>query len=276
MAVKQIESDSIKGKFYEVDTTAMTCTCVFFKYNKQCKHLTEAMASEGVDPQSQSKLVILPSGNKEQAMRLKAYDDWTRTRVSKNFLLRDFMYSSTADYFGVSNKPSDMPEQVVASAKALCEILLEPILAKFGRFFITYGYQSRKIMDALFPPKSPTSSSPHQWDRGTYGTEIYARIDIVPLCVLDGEVAPEDFINWLIYNTPVDLVMFWRQSSTFCLTISPKPRRVALEWVRKGKGENGSNRITYFGTHFWQNVYPTMVDEDKPKFAPSSTGGAMY
>lgn len=279
MPIVKIESDSISGKFYEVDTDAEKCTCVFFRYNKQCKHLSQALQehgkSEGVEP-VQSKLVILPYGNKDQQARLKAYDNWTRQRVSKNFILRDFLYSSTSDYFGVSNKPSDMPEQVVASAKALCEVLLEPILAKFGRFFITYAYQSRKIMDTMFPQIKPTGSSPHHWDRGTYGNKIYARIDIVPLCVEDGEVSHEEFIQWVMYNTPADLLMLWRDSNTFCLTISPTPRRVALEWVKSGKGENGSNKITHMGTEFWQNIYPTLADEDKPLFEPSHTGGAMY
>lgn len=280
MPVVKIESDSISGKFYEVDTDAEKCTCVFFKYNKKCKHITQALQmygkTEGVCPAEQTKLIMLPNSNKEQQVRLKAYDKWTRTRVSKNFILRDFLYSSRADYFGVSNKPSDHPEQVVQSAKVLCETLLEPILAKFGKFFITYGYQSRKLLDVLYPKDNPKSSSPHQWDRGTFGFEVYARVDIVPICVEDGEVTHEEFMNWVIFNTPADLLMFWRESNTFCLSISPKPRRVALEWVTKGKGENGSNKITYFGSHFWQVVYPTLPDHEKPLFAPSCSAGAMY
>lgn len=280
MPLVKIESDSISGKFYEVDTDAETCTCVFFKFNKKCKHVTQAVQehgkTEGVVPEEQTKLVILPNSNKEQQARLKAYDKWTRTRVSKNFILREFLYSSRADYFGVSNKPSDMPEQVVKSAKALCEQVLEPILAKFGKFFITYGYQSRKILDTLYPTNAPKSSSPHQWDRGTFGSDIYARVDIVPVCVEDGEVTHEEFLEWVIYNTPADLLMFWRKTNTFCISIAPTPRRVALEWVQMGKGEGGSNKITYIGADFWKNVYPTLDQDKKPLHAPSATGGSMY
>lgn len=276
MATHQVESDTIRGKFYTVDTDKMTCTCKFFEFRKKCKHLDTIVSEQGVCPTSQTKLVMYPNTNKEQKDRLSAYDTWTRQRVSKNFILREFLYSSRADYFGVSNKPSDHPEQVVASAKALCELLLEPILKKFGKFFITYGYQSRKILDTLYPNDNKKSSSPHQWDRGTFSSGIYARVDIVPICVEDGEVTHEEFMNWVMYNTPADLLMFWRGTNTFCISIAPSPRRVALEWVSTGKGDNGSNKITYYGTHFWNNIYPTLEESQKPKFSPPVSGGSMY
>lgn len=277
MAIHEIESDTIRGKFYTVDTDKMTCTCKFFEYRGKCKHLDsiipeDSCCSLGVSP---SKLELKNFNDKNQKEILKKFDLWTRQRVSKNFILRDFLYSSTADYFGISNKPSDHPEQVFKSAKALAETLLEPILEKFGRFFITYGYSSRKILDTMFPNSSPHSSNPHQWDRGTYGTEVYARVDIVPLCVLDGEVSPEEFIQWVMDNTDIDLLMFWRHSSTFCMDICPKPRRVAVEWVSTGKGENGSNKITHRGWDYWNNIYPTLPEDKKPKFGASMSNGNM-
>lgn len=286
MAIIKVESDSIKGKFYEVNTVTKTCNCPFFKFNrKKCKHIVQAMEGAESQPEQEdqccggsvgtTKLELKNFNDQNQKAMLKKFDDWTRQRVSKNFILRDFMYSSTADFFSISNKPSDHPEQVLKSAKALAAQLLEPILEKFGRFFITYGYSSRKILDTMFPNKNQHSSNPHQWDRGTYGSEVYARIDIVPLCVLDGEVSPEEFIQWVMDNTDIDLLMFWRHSSTFCMDICPKPRRVAIEWVSMGKGEKGSNKITHRGHDYWQNVYPTLPEDKKPKFSPSVSGGSM-
>lgn len=284
MAEYQVESDGIKGKFYTVDTSAKTCTCKFFEFRGACKHLKNMLDTEGDSghdsccsiPISTSKIEMKKFNNSNQAKVLKDFDLWTRQRVSKNFILRDFLYSSTSDYFGVSNKPSDHPEQVFKSAVSLANQILEPVLEKFGRFFITFGYSSRRVMDVMYPTNNPKSSNPHHWDRGTYGDKVFARIDIVPLCVLDGEVSPEDFLNWVMDNTDVDLLMFWRKSSTFCIDISPKPRRVAIEWVSQGKGENGGNKITHRGWDYWNNIYPTLPEDKKPKFSPSVTNGSMF
>lgn len=272
-----------RNKTYVVDTEDMTCTCKGFTFNKTCKHLSLAVEEVALHKKSSNnsstesaEVSIKPASDKRQTKELKDYDAWTRTRLSKNFILRDFLYSSTSDYFGISNRPSESKDMVVKAGKELCKVLLEPILEKFGRFFITYGYHTREVRDALDPNLKPKGSCPHQWDRGTYGNEVYARVDIVPICVEDGEVTHEEFIKWVMYNTPCDLLMLWRGSNTFCLTISPRPRRVALEWVTGGKGENGSNRITYMGENFWNNVYPVLKDEEKPKFKPSATNGKMW
>jgi hypothetical protein len=170
--------------------------------------------------------------------------------------------------------PSKGKETQIAGKK-LCEDILEPVLHNFGKFAITFGYQSRAMIDAYNPGCKPHSSSPHQWDRGTFGDEIYARVDILPYCVEDGEVKRHDFAKALMYNLDIDLLMQWWHSNVYCITISPKPRRCWVEWVPKGKGNNGSNNKVYMGEHFWQKTYPTLKPEERPKFGPSMTNGSM-
>jgi hypothetical protein len=160
------------------------------------------------------------------------------------------------------------------------------VLAQFGRFAITYGYQSRALIEAGYPPaKKSTSHDPHQWDRGTFGNQPCARVDILPFCVEDGEVSKEDFARWIMLNCDVDLLMMWKKSNVFCIEVCPKPRRVWLEWVPNGEGEGGGNRVTHMGEYYWQKEYPAAlaaganlheVGVDFPKFHPSATGGKMY
>ena len=208
--------------------------------------------------------------------RAKEFDNLNLTRLSANFILRDFMYSTESALLGLANRPEDM-EMVIKASKALCEKILEPVLAHFGRFWITFAYQCREAIEAGMPESArhtnPHSSNPHQFDRKTWGNEVYARIDFWPICVEDGLVSKAEFGHWLMHNLDVDLLMQWSRSNIFCITISPQPRRVWVEWGDAKKGQPHQRVI--MGADYWQNVYPSLPKHERPKFAPSCTGGRM-
>ena len=67
--------------------------------------------------------------------------------------------------------------------------------------------------------------------------------------------------------------MQWTRSNVFCITVSPKPRRVWLEWGNQQIGE--PKQTMFMGADYWQRVYPTLPKRERPKFGPSYTGGAM-
>lgn len=209
-----------------------------------------------------------PSPNQIEAL--------ARIRLSKNFILRDFLYSTECAARGLSNYPED-PGAVVRAGKALCEKVLEPVTEHFGRPAITFAYQSRECIDyGLSKAKreeDPHSSNPHSWDRRTFGDEVYARIDILPYCVEDGLVTKREFGYWLMHNLDLDLVMQWRRSNVFCITISPRPRRVWLGWGSSKLGE--PKQEIFIGADYWQRVYPGLSEQERPKFAPSCTGGSL-
>lgn len=278
----QAESSSMPGVFYTVDLAKATCTCPLFKYSKgPCKHLKEAMVANPV--------ACIPVSNPaHEFMRLRGdytpievqplienYDKWLRTRVSKNFMLRDFMFHAYGSIMGIPNIP-EHPELIERSARELGEKVCEPVLAKFGSFAITYGYASREIMSSRWPEIGPTKSSPHNWDRGTYGQKVYARMDILPYAVEDGEVSRADFGSWMMHNLDIDLLMQWDSSNVYCISVAPRPRRVWLEWCKNGSGDNHSNKRTYMGEKYWMKDYPALPQDKRPKFAPSFSGGKMY
>ena len=203
------------------------------------------------------------------------YETLARTRLSKNFILRDLLFSSEAAALGFNNFP-EHPQLVIAAGRALCETVLEPVLAHFGRFAITFGYQSREASEAgslKSSSSNPRSSNPHQWDRQTFGTEVYARVDILPYCVEDQQVSRHEFGHWLMHNLDVCLLMQWKRSNVFCITISPKPRRVWLEWGSAKLGE--PRQQVFMGAQYWREVYPHLPASERPKFGPSCTGGSM-
>jgi hypothetical protein len=209
----------------------------------------------------------------------KRYESLCLTRLSPNFILRDFMFSTEAAVCGHSNFPVDDVALVAESGRALCEKVLEPVLEKFGQFAITFGYQARETMDRELPEEEllseAHSSNPHHWDRETFSKEVYARVDILPFCVEDGAVTKEAFGRWCMMNLDIDLLMQWRKTSVCCITISPYPRRVWLEWVPQGEGDNSSNKIEYMGASYWRDVFPGLDVIDRPKHFPSSTNGSL-
>ena len=70
--------------------------------------------------------------------------DLGRERLSPNFYLRDFLYSEIAQVHGLLNAPDD-PELALAAGRRLCEELLEPLQARFGRVVIRSAYRSAEV-----------------------------------------------------------------------------------------------------------------------------------
>lgn len=267
--IVQVASDSTPGKFYTVNLSAKTCTCPqHAKLKKVCKHLKQL----GITDKATMPFAV-SNDSKEQMLK---YDQLMLTRLSPNHILRDFMFSTQSEILGLPNRPSDDVQQVIQSGKSLCEKIMEPLRDQFGPLSITFGYQSRELIEAGAPKMSPKSSSPHQWDRGTFGDEIYARVDVLIYKLETGQVTKAQVGRWMMYNLDVDLLMMWQKSNVLCITISPKPRRVWLEWVPNGQGENGSNKNEYMGAKFWNEFDASALSPaDTPKFYPSATNGSM-
>lgn len=295
--IVEVPSDS-SSKTYSVDLEKSTCTCPAYTLGKSrpCKHIIRAFGQDvlpklplekkGIGPRASHRDAVLDSPTSYDLNTGKGMDFYqslerfSRTRLSKTFYMRDFLFSGHSSAAGVHSYPVDDVDQVLRSGKELCERLLEPILERFGRFIITYGYTNRLGMDGLLSRKEQlkvwSKSNPHHWDRGTFGKQVYARVDILPLCVEDGEVSKKEFGEWVMNNLDVCLLMQWRKSNVFCITISPRPRRVWLEWVPQGKGEGNSNRITFMGVEYWNSVWPSLPTDQRPKFGPSMSGGKMW
>lgn len=224
-----------------------------------------------------TQLTLIP----EQAKRLvkptkQEYEALGRQRLSKNFILRDFLFSTDAATLGLSNFPEDSA-QVIRAGKALCEKVLEPVLEKFGKFAITFAYQSREVLELGWSQEKREAkgdnSNPHQWDRRRFGDAVFCRVDILPFCVLDGLIDRYDFARWCMLNLDIDLLQQFTRSNGYCISISPEPRRIWLEW---GLGPDVPRCKFFMGTHYWQNIFPNLPEEERPKFAPSSTGGVLW
>ncbi|MGV8955994.1 MAG: hypothetical protein ACOH2M_33185, partial [Cypionkella sp.] len=75
---------------------------------------------------------------------VKALETLSRVRLSENFFMRDFLYSEIAVINGFRNLPDD-PDLAVAAGTVLCETLLEPLQARFGRISVRSAYRSAEV-----------------------------------------------------------------------------------------------------------------------------------
>ena len=81
---------------------------------------------------------------KPQSMR--ALEDLGRVRLSASFYMRDFLFSEIANFYGIPNIPAD-PDAAIFAGRRLCEELLEPLQATFGRLALRSGYRAREVTD---------------------------------------------------------------------------------------------------------------------------------
>jgi len=58
--------------------------------------------------------------------------------------MRDFLYSDISNLHGIPNLPAD-PDLAIAAGRRLCEELLEPLQAVFGRLAIRSAYRSAAV-----------------------------------------------------------------------------------------------------------------------------------
>jgi len=79
-----------------------------------------------------------------QPKSMRGLEEFGRTRLSANFYMRDFMFSEIAGFYGIPNLPSD-PNLAIEAGRQLCETLLEPLEATFGRIAIRSGFRSAEV-----------------------------------------------------------------------------------------------------------------------------------
>lgn len=71
-------------------------------------------------------------------------EEFGRKKLSDTFFMRDFLYSEISQIEGIPNIPDD-PDLAVKAGSNLCQLVLEPIQAKFGRIAIRSAFRAAKV-----------------------------------------------------------------------------------------------------------------------------------
>lgn len=114
---------------------------------------------------------------------VKALEELGRVQLSPSFFMRDFLYSEISQIEGIPNIP-DEPDAAIEAGRHLCEDILEPIQARFGRITIRSAYRSRAVNAVGCEKKYNCASNEknfarHIWDKRDAGGTIGAMACIV-------------------------------------------------------------------------------------------------
>ena len=155
-----------------------------------------------------------------------------RVRLSHSFFMRDFLHSEIADFYGVPNIPED-PDLAIAAGRRLCEELLEPLQAAFGRLAIRSAYRAPAVNALgnrlrLSCASNERNYGRHIWDRRDSEGCIGAMTSVVVPWFVDHYVAGVDWraMAWWIHeHLPYSQLQFFPKLAAFNIGWRERPRR---------------------------------------------------
>jgi hypothetical protein len=149
-------------------------------------------------------------------------------RVSKYFLLSDFLYSDDACRFGIKNYPMfELPyTPEIEGIKGLCNHILDPVVEEFGHTSITFAYCGTDLWRFWKGEKAKLEGNLHTFRPAPGG--IGGAADI---CV-HGQRDPRVVANWIKYHCPYDRIILYPNSEILCVAWTERePRYEYKEWV---------------------------------------------
>lgn len=169
---------------------------------------------------------------------MKGLEDLGRARLSKNFFFRDFLHSEIADFYRISNIPDD-PDLAIEAGSRLCEELLEPLQATFGRLHIRSGYRSRAVnqfgnVNKLNCSTNAATAADHIWDMRDADDCMGATACVVVPWLIDNHDRQEDWqrLAWWIHDhLPYASLCFFPKLWAFNIQWHERPARRISSYV---------------------------------------------
>ena len=202
-----------------------------------------------------------------QPKSVKALEDLGRVRLSESFFMRDFLYSEIAAIHGFPNIPED-PGLAIAAGRALCENLLEPLQARFGRISIRSAYRSPEVnhfgnVNRLNCGRNETNYAGHIWDhrdpQGRMGATACIIVNrFVPYYERTGDW--EAMAWWVHDHLPYSDMEFFPRYAAFNLQWREQPVRRIHSFIPPRRGVlTGPGKDNWAGRH--DDVYAEMLRE---------------
>lgn len=161
-----------------------------------------------------------------------------RVRLSRNFFMRDFLYSEIANFYGMQNMPED-PDLAIEVGKELCQTLLEPLQATFGRIAIRSAYRSPAV-NQLGNEKGHNCGSNesnfagHIWDKRDAQGHKGATACIVIPWFADRYESGADWRSlayWIHDHLPYSHLQFFSKLCAFNISWHEKPARIIHSFI---------------------------------------------
>jgi hypothetical protein len=163
---------------------------------------------------------------------VRSAEDFGRVRLSQSFFMRDFLYSEIANIHRMTNLPAD-PDLAIVAGRCLCEHLLEPLQATFGRLAIRSGYRSPSVNAYGNAHGHSCASNEHDrarhiWDQRSEDGGMGAMATIViPWLVyrLAQGVTWPAMAWWIHDHLPYSELQFFPKLAAFNIAWHEHPRR---------------------------------------------------
>jgi len=171
-------------------------------------------------------------------LSVKTLEDLGRVRLSKNFFMRDFLYSEIANLHGLSNVPSD-PDLAIEAGRHLCEELLEPLNATFRHISIRSAYRSCEVNQfgnehGYNCASNEKNYASHIWDRRDAAGFMGATACIVVPWFTERYEAGVDWRSlawWIHDHLPYSRLQFFPTLCAFNIRWHGKPERIISSFI---------------------------------------------
>lgn len=185
-------------------------------------------------------------------------------RLSKNFFMRDFMYSEISNFYGIPNIPED-PEKAEEAGRRLCEELLERLNATFGRIAVRSAYRSPKVNEVGSEKKHNCANNKanftrHIWDYPD-DNGLGATACIVIPWFMDKHKDGADWRSlayWIHDHLPYSELEFFdgQGMCSFNLSWHEKPKKVITSWLEPRVLLKSESRQGIFAE--WYEGFPVL------------------
>lgn len=146
----------------------------------------------------------------------------TETRLSPHFLLSDFMGCNSVYSKGYRNVFEKVGLDLrLDNAKALCDNVLEPILANAGPVTISYGFISPELSSKIVHYQDPHKPSHHRWDLGA-AADICVHNWVQSFAQLAklSHASPIEFALTHMSDMPLSRLITYSESPYICAAVS--------------------------------------------------------
>ena len=183
-------------------------------------------------------------------------EEFGRVRLSPNFFMRDFLYSEIANLAGMPNIPED-PDLAIAAGSRLCQELLEPLNATFGRIAIRSAYRSPSVnafgnANGFNCATNQATAASHIWDLRDAEGRMGATACIVIPWFADRYEAGADWraMAWWIHDhLPYSRLQFFPIRAAFNIGWKESPERRIESFVAPKGCLTKPGMANYEGRH---------------------------
>lgn len=161
-----------------------------------------------------------------------------KTRLSKHFYARDFLYSEIGSFHAIPNLPVDRA-LFIAAGTALCTELLDPLVETFGPLAVRSAYRSPTVNQFgnhhdLKCARNPANYAGHIWDIRDAAGRMGACTSLTVPWFADQYNQGRDWRDlawWIHDHLPYSEMWFFPTNAAFNLTWREDPDRTISSYI---------------------------------------------